>query len=108
MIVSSSSKTAPSPSSTVARLGTGMIQAASGAFPSTVKRITICSVRPSQAITDVSRCTAMWDCLPGIMAHTRWGFPRRRQGEYAGLISEPSCSVSRASTTTSVRRLRRA
>ncbi len=52
----------------MARPGTGMIQAARCAFPPTVKRMTICSVRPSQRTTEVSRSTPMAVWPSGIIA----------------------------------------
>ncbi|GAA1557617.1 hypothetical protein GCM10009731_10030 [Streptomyces globosus] len=81
--------------STVARVGTGMIHAARRAFPPTVNRITICSVRPSQRTTDVSRSTPMREPPSGIIA------PQPQA--YAGLISEAAWVASRARSRAGIR-----
>ncbi|WP_229866741.1 hypothetical protein [Streptomyces gelaticus] len=57
--------------------------------------MTICSVRPSQPTTEVSRSTATWDSLLGTIA------PQPQA--YAGLISEPSCSDTSISSSESAR-----
>jgi hypothetical protein len=72
-----------------------MIQAASAASPRTVSRMTICSVRPSQSTTDVSRSAETRVCLPGIIA------PQPQT--YAGLINDPSWSENSISSRDSVR-----
>lgn len=72
-----------------------MIQAASGAFPRTVSRITICSVRPSQPTTDVSWSTETRVSPPGTIA------PQPQAN--AGLISDPSCSDTSISSRESAR-----
>lgn len=92
---SSRSKTAASPSCTVARFGTGMIQAAVRASPETVRLITICSSRPSQRTTDISRFTYMLRRPSGTIA------PQPQA--YAGATSDASWSPSRARTITNSR-----
>lgn len=84
MIALSSVNSAASPSSTVARCGTGMIQAASGAFPRTLSCITICSVLPSQPTADVSRATST--------RLSRFTTIAPQPQAYAGAISDPSCN----------------
>lgn len=53
--------------------------------------MTICSVRPSQSTTEVSRPTATWESLLGTIA------PQPQA--YAGLISDPTCSDTSISSS---------
>ncbi|GHI37792.1 hypothetical protein Sviol_22000 [Streptomyces violascens] len=73
-----------------------MIHAAFGAFPSTVSRMTICSVCPSKRTAEVSCFTLNCRPLCGTIA------PQPQA--YAGATSEPNCTATSNSATNSARR----